>query len=341
MTRKTFLISLLVTLSFFAVVNIAVGRWSSRLPMRIKLDAVARNSDANVLILGNSLLDGHIDPPAFQKAAGELSEQLLPVDAALGASQTPEQYLLFHEGIKQRQVRAIVIGFYDFQLTQPVPTNVSDLIGNRALAFDPRIEAGDAESIYHFDFGSRVRYRLFRSLPMLAYRGNAWKSVELLRRKLGNVGMPEVATNELGRVSDFDALETKPSQFQIEAQQFADNPVRLNEPIERILQEGKERHCAVVFVLMPISPYHQATYYSLDSWKRYRGAIQVLAAQRRAGFIDASQWYSDPSDFADKLHLQRGTRSAFSVRLARAIVPEIQSSNGENATASSEAAQRQ
>jgi hypothetical protein len=323
MTRKAFLVSLLVTLSFLGVVNVAMGRWSSRLPMRIKLDAVASKSDANVLIIGNSLLDGQIDPPVFQKATGKLSEQLLPVDLALGASQTPEQYLLFHEAIKRRQVRAIVIGFYDFQLTQPVPTTVSDLIGNRALAFDPRIDAGDAESIYHFNFGDRVKYRLFRGLPMLAYRGNAWKSVELLRRKLGNVGMPEVAANELGRVADFDALETKSSEFQAQAQQFAENPVRLNEPMERILQEAKERHCAVVFVLMPISPYHQATYYSLASWKRYQAAIQALATRHRAGFIDASQWYGDPSDFADRLHMQKGMRNAFSARLAQAMLAII------------------
>lgn len=82
-----------------------MARWSKRLPARRKLEAVAKASDANVLLVGNSLLDGKIDPAVFQRTAVLASQDLLPLNAAFAAWQSPEQYLLFRESIKHPLVR--------------------------------------------------------------------------------------------------------------------------------------------------------------------------------------------------------------------------------------------
>jgi hypothetical protein len=236
----------------------------------------------------------------------------------------PEQYLLFRQAISTHSISTVVIGFYDFQLTEAAPTKPYDLEGNRAISLDPRIAATDAESVYDFNWAERSQFRILRSLPLIAYRSHVWKYVELLRRSLGEVGVPKLATNSLGRVSDFNALESSSAdEFNKEALRFSAHPTSLNESMERILGESRCSNLQVILLLMPASPYHREAFYSQKAWNEYLQALRCSKELRGLGFIDASQWFLSENDFADRLHLGLSRTNTFSQRLAREIVLQL------------------
>jgi hypothetical protein len=320
-TARKFLFAVLAVLACFVLANIAVSLWSRRFPAIRKLDQISVASDANLLFIGNSLLDGRIDPVLFINSPAAASAHLVPLNAALGGSLPPEQYLLFRHAAMNHPISTIVIGFYDFQLTKAIPTKPYDLAGNRAVSFDRRIAAAEAESIYNFTWAQRWQFRTLRSFPLIAYRTQVWKYIELLRRNLGEVGMPKSPTNAWGRASDFGALEASSQDaFNEEALRFSTQPTGLNEPTQRVVAESKSRHIRVILLVMPASPYHRETFYTQESWNKYLHALRNLKDVDSLGFIDASRWFLSERDFADRLHLDFSRTGAFTERLAREIV---------------------
>ena len=320
--RTRLFISLIFAAVAFVGLNLAMGRWSDRLPAREKAAQVGGSTAANVLLIGNSLLDARINARVFEVISRSYGVDLIPLNAALGASQPADQYLLFREFVSKRTPTAVVIGFFDFQLTHDQPTTVEDLIGNRAVAFDHRIRATDAEFIYQLSSLDRIKYLAFRMSPVLSYRANAWKYVEMLRRRLHTFGLPsDSRSNEFGRVADLDAIEYgSVRKFDEDASAFAKAPARFNEANQRMIDQTRSLGARPVLLLMPISPFHRRLFYSRESWDRYLRAVRGLASGRGATVQDGSDWFPDEDDFVDHLHLSASRTDRLSAQISRMLV---------------------
>lgn len=317
MTRSP-LVSLLLTAALvLAALNIALAAWSHRLPYEIKLETIRAAQDPNLLIVGNSLLAGHIDEQALEQAEAEHGVAVRPLNSALGASEPPEQRLLFNyaSGIHPG-IRELVVGIYDFQLTAPDHTRLADLVGNRMVGTDKRFPLSEVASAYGFGRADRIKLELLRDVPMAANRANIWKYVELLRRRMDAMGMPYVATNSFGRVDDFAALEARsPEAFDAQAEAFLQHPEAFNSSYESIFGDARRANMSCVIVVMPASPWHRRVFYARASWSRYLAALERLAAERGILVIDASDWFLAEQDFVDRFHMTLPAAHDFSLRL--------------------------
>ena len=317
MFRRSLLPLLITAAIVVAAVNAGIAVWSHRLPYALKLESIRTAHDPNILFLGNSLLDHHLDEAAFAQAAEARGQALKPLNAALAAVEPPEQRLLFnyatggHPGI-----RTLVVGMYDFQLTRPDQTRLSDLFGNRMVGVDRRFAFGEVAELYGFGAVDRMEFGVLRALPMAAHRANVWKNVELLRRAMAEIGMPHAAVNTMGRVDDFALLEARsPEAFDALAKAFLDQPDRFSSSYEFIFGEARRAGMDVAIVLMPMSPAHQRVFYSRPMWGRYLAALNDLAHARGIRVIDESGMFADEDDFADRLHMTQKSAHLFSVRL--------------------------
>jgi hypothetical protein len=314
MNKRLLAIPLVIALCTFIVVNLAMEKWHYRLRTTQKLAGITAPSKANVVLVGNSLLDGYVDPKTFSEVAQSESEDLHVIDAALLGSGPPVQYLLFQQAEKSHPLKTVVIGFLDFQLTATNTNHPMDILGSSVIAFDKRVSVSDAADAYNFGMLDRLQFALIRSLPLFAYRGNAWKYVEVLRRKMSGMGMPpareEFADLDMPNLADFDR----------EAQTFAANPTHLNNPMERILQDAKTHGYNVILVLMPVSPSHVSKYYTRPSWIAYEAALKNFSRERGLSFVDGTSWFDRPEDFRDNLHLRVTPNRHLSESLANAVV---------------------
>ena len=314
MNKRVLVIPLVIALCTFTVVNLAMEKWHNRLLTTQKLTRITAPSNANVVLVGNSLLDGYVDPKTFSEVAQSESEDLHVIDAALLGSGPPVQYLLFQQAEKSHPLKTVVIGFLDFQLTATNTNHPMDILGSSVIVFDKRVSVSDAANAYNFGTLDRLQFALIRALPIFAYRGNAWKYVEVLRRKMSGMGMPptkeEFADLEIANLADFDR----------EAQTFATNTTHLNDPMERILQDSKAHGYNVILVLMPVSPSHVSKYYTRPSWIAYEAALKSFSRERGLSFVDGTSWFDRPEDFKDKLHLRVTPNLRLTESLANAVV---------------------
>ena len=322
MTKRPLYLMLLISTLVLVGLNGLMGSLTRRLPYHIKLESIRNAGDSNVLFVGNSLLDGHLNESAMTASAARRGLSIHPLNAALGGSEPPEQRLLFHYAAKiHGGISTLVVGFYDFQLTAPDLTHAEDLKGNRMVGVDHRFSAQEVVEAYGFGAEDQAKLVLERLSPMVANRASAWRQVELMRRSLAQAGMPTVATNSMGRAADFAALEAGSAQvFDAKASAFLANPSSFNLSFEAIFREAQDRKMKVVLVAMPMSPTHWNAYYSRPLWARYQSAIETLAAARGIRFIDASDWMHSQSDFADHLHMAPEVIDGFSERLGSELV---------------------
>jgi len=316
MTKRRLLLPVISVVTLLAVANALMGLWSHRLPYYRMLEKIRTAHDPNLLIVGNSLLTG-LDEPALVRAANEGGESFNPINVATVASQPPEHKLLFNYAYKrQPSIRTLVVGIYDFQLTTLVKSRMTDLMGNRMIAVDHRFGFDEVVSSYGFGAGDQVELGVARTLPMVANRGNVWKYVELVRRSMAAMGMPRVATNNMGRVDDFKAIESaSPETFDAEANAFLEQPDHFNPSYDSIFSTAARAKMNIVVVIMPMSPYHRAIFYSRPSWKGYIAALDQLADRRGIRVIDASGWLPAEGNFKDHLHMNSEALHEFSLRL--------------------------
>ena len=321
MTSRPLLPVILAAAFVLAVLNLLMAGWSHRLPYRIKLETIRSAHNPNLLFVGNSLLDHHLDESAFEQAALERGIHFDPLNAALGASEAPEQRLLFHYAVKMHPgISTLVVGCYDFQLTAPESSRVGDLAGNRLVGIDPRFTFAEVVAAYHFGPIDRAELALLRAFPLAANRGSAWKDVELLRRSMASIGMPPVAVNNMGRVDDFAGLEARsPQYFDSQARAFLADGEHFNANYEAIFAQARQTNVKVIIVVMPMSPAHRMVYYARPLWGQYLQAIEKLSAERGIGVIDASQWLPGQGNFVDHLHMTQDASREFSVRLGREL----------------------
>ena len=315
MNARPLLPPVIATLLLLLAMQLAVGAWSRRLPYFHKLEAIRGAQNPNLLFVGNSLLDTRVDAPAIE-AASSHGLHLVPLDSALGATEPPDQLLLFNYSTQCHPgMRMMVLGIYDFQLTAPNHSRLSDLTGNRVLAIDHRFPVSEIAAVYGFDRFEQAEFEAMRVLPVVAYRTNAWKYTELLRRKMGSMGMPVVASNSMGQVNDFAALEANSVEdFDAQARAFLANPT-LNKSYESMFSQAQSTGMKIIVVVMPMSPSHRQTFYDRPLWSQYLSAVKALLQQRGIQVIDAGNWMPSQEDFVDHLHMSPSAARTFSFRL--------------------------
>jgi len=320
--NRLFILPLLITSgAVLLVLNLALIPWSHRLPYYRKLETIRTSHQPNLLFVGNSLLDHHLDEPAFEESAASSGVHWTVLNSALGASKPPEQQLLFQYAVqKHAGISTLVIGFYDFMLTEQDRSHVADLTGNRMIGMDHRFPFSEVVDTYGFGARDKAELELVRLLPMAAYRANAWKYVELLRRRMASVEMPKEETNSMGRVEDFTALESDSTrQFDMDAQTFLASPDHFNSSFEAIFARAQASKMRIVLVVMPMSPDHLGRFYTRPLWSEYLAAVTKLASAHGIQVIDASRWMPAETDFADHLHLTFEAARPFSARLGKAL----------------------
>jgi hypothetical protein len=317
MTKRPLSFLLLIAALVLVGLNLVMGHLTKRLPYYVRLQAIQNDPASNLLFVGNSLLDRHLDEPALIASAAAGGVSFHPLNSAIGGSEPPEQRLLFQYAVETHSgISTLVVGFYDFQLTVPDHSHVADLKGNRMVGMDHRFSYGEVVDAYNFGALDRLELSWARTLPMVANRASAWRDVELMRRSMAEIGMPAVAKNSMGRVEDFDALESgTPEAFDAKVIAFLATPESFNASFEAIFREARERKMSVVLLLMPMSPAHVNLYYKRPLWGQYLAAVESLATRRGIRIIDASDWMPVQSDFVDHLHMTQEVKAAFSERL--------------------------
>jgi hypothetical protein len=319
--QYTLPIAFFVVAAFLVAGNVIMMRWSIRLPYRQKLEAIRTAQSPKVLFIGNSLLDGRVDSVAFEQGMGSVDGSAKPLDAALGGSDPHVQALLMDYSLRcHPELNTLIVGFFDFQLTAEDQLTPTDLTGNASVGVDSRFPLDEVAEVYHFTSLEMLEVRLLRILPMVAYRKNAWKYVELLRRRMSENGMPHEATNVNGRVADFASLEAgTPEHFDQEVVKNLMEPHPFNESYEKVFAEAKQHHMRVVVVMMPMSPSHRSLYYSRNSWKKYWTVTREHLLQRGFDVIDASEWIPQKDQFVDTLHMTPAAATEFSRQIGKEI----------------------
>lgn len=324
MTMRSFLSVLLTGSLVLTALNVVIAAWSHKLPYYQKLELIRESHQPDLLFLGNSLLDEHLDENAFAQAAQ--SARFRPLNAALAATESPEQQLLFEYAVRSHPgIHTLVVGILDSQLTGEDHSRVVDLIGNRMVGVDRRFPVPEVRGAYGFGALDCAELEALRAFPMAANRANAWKQVELLRRTMESMGMPQTSATSMGRADDFAAAMefAKIDILDGQARSFLADRSRFNASYESIFSQARRAQMRIVIVLMPISPAHQALFYNRPLWRQYFAALEDLAFRRGILFIDASQWMLLQQDFSDHLHMTPLTSRKFSVRLGAELARAV------------------
>lgn len=304
--------TLLTCLAVLAAGNLVVQRLTAHTVSRRLLADTRNASSAQIIALGNSLMRSGFIPESFLPAAS-LQGQSPAFNLAMGASTPVEQLLLLRAGLRSfAKPRLLLYGFYDFQLTDPVSFSNADLIGNHDLLYYDEPEF--ARRYFSMTRYESAAFEATRRFPMLAERGAVWAKVELLRRYLGQQGMPAEARNQFGRAADFTLLEAK-NREEFEQRCAKASQGELNAPVSEIIREARQQGIHIVFVVMPLPPRHVQTFYDTAAWSAYQQHIQDLLAAQDVAYLDASRWILDASKFGDALHLTHQGAEEFSHRL--------------------------
>jgi hypothetical protein len=315
---------LLTSVLLLTGVNLLVDAWSHRLFYYKKLEAIRLAQNPNLLFLGNSLLDHGVDELALLQAARDGS--LKPLDGALGGTRPPEHRLLFEYAVRTHPgIRTLVVGIYDFQITESDRTEIADLNGNRMVGVERRFPLSEVASDYGFGPLDQLELEALRWLPLVANRDNAWQYVDRmrglrcvmqLRQSMESMGMLPASTNSVGSAYGLPALESANlSEFDTNARAFIEHPDHFNTSYESIFNQAHGAGMKVVIVVMPMSPYHRATFYVRPLWRSYVSLLADLAARRNIRFIDGSDWAPLPEDFGDHVHMNSQGIHNFSIHM--------------------------
>jgi hypothetical protein len=278
------------------------------------INRIDSSSAITHLVLGNSLMEAGFNATVFDRVKTPTPARAL--NAALGATSQVEHLILLRRAMRHDpEIKEVIYGFLDFQLTEQPAIRNQDLIGNLAASY--YLEPEIALDYYQMTPRDRLEFRLMRYFPQFVDRGIIWEKVERWRRILGEIGLPHAATNQFGRARDFSLLEASSSAaFARRCEESSRLGVRLNAPVAEMIQEARTRAAQVVIVEMPMSPYHRETFYRLAAWSRYRQRLQQLVEAAGVEYVSASDWIQDPAEFADNLHLSPAGAADFSRRLA-------------------------
>lgn len=311
-TRPQFCGALLVCLAILGAGNFTVQCLTAHTISRRLLADTSEATHAQIIALGNSLMRSGFVPEVFAPPA--LPNGKSPAfNLAMGASTPIEQLLLLRAGLQSfASPRLLLYGFYDFQLTDPVSFSNADLIGNHDILYYQ--EPAFARRFYQMNQYESAAFEIDRRASLLAERGAVWAKVELLRRGLGQQGMPAQATSQFGRAADFTLLEAK-NREEFEQHCSAASEADLNAPVAEIIRGAQQNGIKVVFIVMPLPPKHVQAFYDSVGWNTYQRHIRRLLRAQNVAYLDASRWIPDASKFGDALHLTPAGAQEFSHRL--------------------------
>jgi hypothetical protein len=319
MKRRLF-IPIAIALIFLVGYNVLVAlaaKKTQRHELLSMIDHLSPSTDC--LFLGNSLIEAGCNARAFESGWSESNSTPLAVNLGLGATTPVEHYLILKRAFeKSSGIKYVIYGFYDDQLNTTPDGAWEQLVGNRALSYYFPNEAAP-----FYTPNSRLgewRLEMTQRVPMLAERSSLWNRVELLRRQLQAIGMPEETENRFGRADDFNLLESKDApSFVQKCNVIVQGRKGFSAPIQAMLDLAHEHGAIFIFVEMPMSPKHRETFYSLPVWTAMRAHLQTLAQTQQVTYITASDWVNDDAKFLDAIHLNEEGARFFSARLGTTI----------------------
>ncbi len=313
------IVSLSVATALFVAFNICVAWMARNSVPRQLLRQIDRTRGVTDIAIGNSLMFSGFDADAYDQELA--ADHVVAMNAGLGASSVVEHLEILSRALERDDsIRVAIYGFFDFQLTDPPVTTVSDLFGNRAMSYYAALAI--ALQFYEMPLRDRIAVRVLSHVPVWVDRSMLWAKVEKLRRAMGQVGMPAVETNQFGRASDFTLLEaSSPEEFEKECRLAIDGRRGLSRPIVQLIADARAHGARVVIVEMPLPPKHQQEFYSLPAWQEYRKYVADRVRDSGADYVQASDWITNPSEFSDPLHMTAAGATEFSRRLATTIHP--------------------
>ncbi len=313
-------IPVVMLLCVLVVVNVCIHIFAQRSQHYRLLAAIPRVPFRTpVLLLGNSLMEAGVDLDTFDSAWSGRRPGMPGMRAAfslaLGATSPVEHFLILSRALKRPiQPQFIVYGFFDDQLFSPVAGEWSDLEGNRALSYTFPAQA--AELYAPGSWMKKGELMIIGSVPMLAERSMVWSRVELLRRRMEDMGMPPKTENRFGRVSDFSALEAGDEQaFNVRCE-TALAQAEFSRPVEKIVRLCQSQGARLVLVEMPMPKRHRELFYGAESWHRLQGRTGELAERQGLRYVRASDWVTQAAGFEDATHLSPEGAKLFSRLLA-------------------------
>lgn len=306
MPRRLLLPSVVSALAVLVVFNLAVAaatQVTARRKFLARLEHAPR--DTRLLFLGNSLFEEGIDVDAFVASWQPAGQAPVAFNAALHATTPVEHALILKQALPQLpQVRTIVYGFFDDQLSTQPNAGWQDMISSRALAY---AYPDDAASLYAPDsLVTKWRFRVMSLIPMLAERTTLWSKVETLRKGLGALGMPAQASAK----EDLDELTRR-----LEGVVHEDRGV--SAAVKELFRLAEAQGAQVIVVEMPSA---RPPEFSAGPASRALRAYNRAKVEAAHGiYIDASRWIQDPKYFRDGVHLNPEGARLFSARLGEEL----------------------
>jgi len=320
MSAKRLWISVGVLLGALVVFNGIIDLMARSSQRGRLLQQIARISPATkCLFLGNSLMEAGMDTSAFQSGWRDTARAPSVINLALGGTSPAEHSFILERALQRvDHPNYLIYGFFDDQLTGPQQGRLSDLVGNRALSYYfPKQAAG------YYSPGSKLRawqLGFIGHIPMLAERSMLWSRIELLRRALGDIGLPKQKANRYGRVQDFAALEPKDAaSFQERCESVVREQKDFSAPVRDIIQRSQEHGAKAILVEMPLPSRHRQTFYSSSAWQDMQRHLRSCAVKQHALYVSASDWIQDDDCFEDATHLNEKGAQLFSRKLAAAL----------------------
>jgi len=325
MPGRNVLVACSLTALLFLVVNLAVNRAAINSVPRQTLRAIdAAPPVIGMFATGGSLVAAGFDAATVEGAFESSGHPLVVVNGALGATDSLEHLLLLRRALQHHTVQELVYGFFDQQMSDDMPLENSNLIGNHAMLYyeEPQIVVRYAR----FDLMNLITFQAYRCCAVFRERGTIWARVEKLRRAMAAVGMPRQETNRFGRAEDFDLLESvSPQAFTQRCNQVLQTGQMLSPRIQEMFQEAGARGVKIIVVEMPLHSWHVKTFYELPVWSEFRRATRQAVERAGASYIDASHWIPEESQFDDHVHLGPSGAVRFSRLLAERLLTGVPS----------------
>ena len=320
MSRRSVVQAMIVALAMVAAADVLIRRMASNsMPRQVMRTIASSPPVIDVLGIGNSLMVAGFDPDAVEQIFRDAGRPCAAVNGGLGATGVIEHLALTRLALSHHNVKTVIYGFFDQQMSADLAGRNSDLIGNRSMLYyqEPQLTLRYAR----FDLFDRLSFQVCRSSALLRERSTIWTRVEGLRRMMGSVGMPPQETNSFGRRADFALLEAPDTHIFVEAcQKVIQAGDFLAAPVQEMLREAREHGAKVIVVEMPMHPDHVRRFYSEPVWRTFRARTRAAVESAGAAYLDASAWIPDGHLFADPLHLSKEGGIQFSRLLARRLI---------------------
>ncbi|HEX8537553.1 MAG TPA: SGNH/GDSL hydrolase family protein, partial [Cystobacter sp.] len=297
-------VSALVVLVVFNLAIAAATRVTARRKFLARLEHAPR--ETRLLFLGNSLFEEGIDVDALVASWRPVGQAPVAFNAALHATTPVEHALILKQALPRLpQVRDIVYGYFDDQLSLRSNTGWRDMISSRALAY-----CFPEEAAALYAPGSWVTAWSFRAmslLPMLAERTTIWSKVETLRKAMGAWGMSaDTAPKE-----DLDELAWRLGRVVQEDR-------GLSPAVKELFRLAETRGARMIVVAMPDG--RPPGFHDGPAPRALRAYNRAKVEAAHGLYIDASQWVTERKYYkADGVHLNPEGARLFSERLGREL----------------------